>query len=107
VSCTFEPFEVDPSLQNTRFENHYPGVQPDLTPHTYQYTFASNPNWSRFYPPGQEFQEYLKTVSREHEVYKYVKFGHKFHSAQWHEDIGQWEVKVLDLSDNTVSIFLT
>lgn len=76
----------------------------DLTPHVYQYTFASNPNWSRFYPPGPEFQEYLKSVAEKYEVYKKTKFGHRFQSAKWHEDLGQWEVVVLRLSDNTVSI---
>jgi len=96
-------YEKNTEVGGTWFENHYPGVQPDLTPHTYQYTFASNPNWSRFYPPGKEFEEYLKDVAKKYEVYKYVKFGHKFQSAKWHADIGQWEVNVLNLADGKVT----
>lgn len=75
----------------------------DLTPHVYQYTFASNPNWSRFYPPGPEFEEYLKGVAKKYDMYQKTKFGHRFQSAKWHEDIGQWEVTVLRTEDNTVS----
>jgi hypothetical protein len=76
----------------------------DLTPHVYQYTFASNPNWSRFYPPGPEFEEYLRGVAKKYDVYKKTKFAHRFQSATWHEDIGQWEVTVLRMEDNTVSL---
>jgi cation diffusion facilitator CzcD-associated flavoprotein CzcO len=95
-------YEKNTDVGGTWFENHYPGLRPDLTPHTYQYSFASNPNWSRFYPPGPEFEEYLREVSRKYDVYKNTKFGHRFQSAKWHQDLGQWEVQVLRLSDNTV-----
>ena len=75
----------------------------DLTPHVYQYTFASNSNWSRFYPPGPEFEEYLKSVARRYEVYKNTKFGHKFLSARWFEEDGQWDVTLQRLEDGVVS----
>ncbi|OCK74476.1 FAD/NAD(P)-binding domain-containing protein [Lepidopterella palustris CBS 459.81] len=109
VGCLF-PQQI-PNLQLTIYEKNsevggtcYPGLQPGmyLTPHTYQYTFASNPNWSRFYPPGREFEEYLKTVAKTYDVYKYTKFNHFFQTARWLSDIGQWEVTVLRLEDNTV-----
>jgi hypothetical protein len=75
----------------------------DLTPHVYQYTFASNPNWSRFYPPGPEFEGYLKSVAAKYNVYKHVKFSHKFLGAKWFEEEGEWEVSVERVEDGTVS----
>jgi cation diffusion facilitator CzcD-associated flavoprotein CzcO len=77
----------------------------DLSPHVYQYTFASNPNWSRFYPPGPEFENYLKDVAKKFDIYKHIKFSHKLKSARWLKDIGQWEVTVLRLEDGTVRTF--
>lgn len=69
----------------------------------YQYTFASNPNWTRFYPPGTEFEEYLKAVAAKYDVYKKTKFGHQLLSARWFEEDGQWEVLVQRLDDGAVS----
>ncbi|KAF2501138.1 FAD/NAD(P)-binding domain-containing protein [Lophium mytilinum] len=96
-------YEKNDDVGGGWYENHYPGVQPDLTPHTYQYTFASNPRWSRFYPPGREFEHYLKVVAKRFGVYDRTKFRHKFLTARWIEDDGQWEVEVLRLDDNVVS----
>ena len=76
----------------------------DLTPHTYQYTFASNPRWSRFYPPGAEFENYLRVVAKKFGVYDNTKFLHKFLTAKWIEEDGEWEVTLLRLEDNTVSL---
>lgn len=73
-----------------------------MTPHVYQYTFASNPNWSRFYPPGPEFEEYLKSVAKRYDVYKNTKFGHKFLHARWVEEDGEWVVTLQRLEDGAV-----
>lgn len=115
-------YEKNHDVGGTWLENHYPGLRPgkyhsgkdcaycqtnqrsDLTPHVYQYTFASNPNWSKFYPPGAEFEEYLKAVAAKHGVYKNTKFGHKLVSARWFEDDGQWEVSVQKSDDSTVRL---
>jgi len=97
-------YEKNPEVGGTWYENHYPGLRPDLTPHVYQYTFASNPNWTRFYPPGAEFEEYLKAVAAKFKVYDNTKFSHKFIKAEWFEEDGQWEVHVQRLSDNEIIV---
>lgn len=76
--------------------------QQDLTPHVYQYTFASNSNWTKFYPPGAEFEEYLKAVASKFNLYEKTKFSHRFMKAEWFEEDGQWEVTVQRLEDGTV-----
>jgi cation diffusion facilitator CzcD-associated flavoprotein CzcO len=35
------------------------GVACDIPAHAYQYSFAENTQWSRFYAPGAEIREYL------------------------------------------------
>lgn len=74
----------------------------DIPSHTYQYTFANNPQWSRFYSPGHEIQEYLLQVVEKYGVRKYLRLEHVFQGATWLEDVGKWEVKILRLSDNQV-----
>jgi cation diffusion facilitator CzcD-associated flavoprotein CzcO len=43
---TYQVFEKNADVGGTWFENRYPGAACDVASHAYQYTFASNPNWS-------------------------------------------------------------
>ena len=43
---TFEIFEKNPEVGGTWFENKYLGAACDVASHAYQYTFASNHEWS-------------------------------------------------------------
>lgn len=45
-NITFEIFEKNSDVGGTWFENRYPGAACDVASHAYQYTFASNPDWS-------------------------------------------------------------
>jgi hypothetical protein len=78
----------------------------DVPSHCFQYTFANNPNWTHFFSPGQEIGEYFKNVAERYKVPKYVKFEHMFKSAQWIEEDAQWEITILRMSDQLVSIEL-
>lgn len=75
----------------------------DIPSPAYQYTYASNPNWSRFYASGPEIQSYLQDVARKYNVYRYCKFGHMFKSARWLADDGKWEVQLERMSDRKVN----
>ncbi|KAI9730358.1 MAG: hypothetical protein M1834_005868 [Cirrosporium novae-zelandiae] len=98
----FTIYEKNIDVGGTWFENRYPGLGPDFSCHAYQYTFASNPNWSRFYPPGKEIQEYLQGVARKYNVKKYIRFAHLFKSAEWLEESGKWEITLERLCDKEV-----
>ncbi|KAK3633145.1 hypothetical protein LTR56_015921 [Elasticomyces elasticus] len=65
-----------------------------------EYTFANNPNWSKFFSPGQEIGEYFRDVADKYEVKKYVRFGHVFKSARWQEDQARWEIRLVRMADN-------
>ncbi|KAK5285482.1 hypothetical protein LTR55_010919 [Exophiala xenobiotica] len=73
-------YEKNKEVGGTWFENHYPGLRP-------------------------EFEEYLKSVAKKYDVYKHTKFRHRFISAQWFEEEGQWEVTLQRLEDGVVSGF--
>lgn len=45
-NVTFKVFDKNPKVGGTWFENKYLGAACDVASHAYQYTFASNPNWS-------------------------------------------------------------
>lgn len=76
----------------------------DVPSHVYQYSFAGNPNWSKFYSGGAEIQQYLKDIAWRYDVEKYVRLNHLFQKADWEEEAQKWVVSVKDLSSNTVSL---
>ncbi|KAI1613103.1 hypothetical protein EDD36DRAFT_488132 [Exophiala viscosa] len=93
-------YEKNADIGGTWYENRYPGIACDIPSHVYQFTFESNPNWSRFYATGGEIQEYLKDVAWKYDVEKYVRFRHYFQRAEWDESIQQWRIEVTDLNTN-------
>jgi cation diffusion facilitator CzcD-associated flavoprotein CzcO len=76
---------------------------PDIPSHAYQFTFASNPQWSRFYAKGGEIHSYLKDVAWKYDVEKYVRFRHLFQKADWDEQNQKWHVTVKNLETGEVS----
>ena len=75
----------------------------DVPSHCFQYTFANNPNWSKFFSPGQEIGEYFRDVAERYDVKRYIRFGHIFKSAHWRDEQSQWEIKMVRMKDNLVS----
>ncbi|KAF3055305.1 putative sterigmatocystin biosynthesis monooxygenase stcW [Trichoderma lentiforme] len=90
-------YEKNSRIGGTWHENRYPGCACDIPAHSYQYTFAPNPNWSRFYAPAAEICKYLESVAERYSVNRFIKTLHKVTNAKWKEDISKWEVTVKNL----------
>src|SRR5213082_2925540 len=81
-------------------DNTYPGCQCDIPSALYSYSFAPNPNWSRFYPLQEEIREYLKGCAKRFGVMPYIRFGHEVLAAEWDEAAGRW---ILDTSHGRIT----
>lgn len=77
-------------------ENSYPGIAVDVPSTTYQYSFARNPNWSRFFAPGAEVKQYHADVARKYGVYDRVRFNSNVASEVWDDDHGFWVLTMAD-----------
>lgn len=75
-------------------ENDYPGIAVDIPSTTYQYSFARNPNWSRFFAYGPEVKEYHAEVARRYGVYERVRFNANVDSEVWNPDLHCWELNL-------------
>lgn len=84
--------EKNPSVGGTWFENRYPGVACDIPSHVYQYTFEPNTQWSKYFSPGGEIQEYVKHVAKKYGVDRKVRLNTKVTAAAWDEQAGIWAV---------------
>ncbi|KAL2009965.1 hypothetical protein VTN00DRAFT_5772 [Thermoascus crustaceus] len=87
-------FEKDAGIGGTWYENRYPGCACDVPAHSYQYTWAPNPNWRSFYAPQRDIQKYLEDVCEQHDLWQYIKVSHKVVGAKWVEERQVWEVTV-------------
>jgi cation diffusion facilitator CzcD-associated flavoprotein CzcO len=85
--------ERAPELGGTWSANTYPGCACDVPSHLYSFSFAPNPEWSRFFAPQSEILAYLQRVARERAVAELIRFDSEVVSAVWVEDEARWVVR--------------
>lgn len=74
-------------------ENRYAGLHCDVPAHAYTYSFAPNPDWSRYLSPGPEIQRYFEQVAHDYGVTAITRFGEEVSEARWDDDASQWHVE--------------
>jgi hypothetical protein len=62
-------------LGGTWWANTYPGCACDVAAHLYSFSFALNPDWSRFFAPQAEILDYLRHVARDRGIEPLIRFG--------------------------------
>jgi cation diffusion facilitator CzcD-associated flavoprotein CzcO len=78
--------------------NTYPGAACDVPSHLYEFSFASNPNWSRRYAPQAEIRAYVEDVAARYGVLDRIRLGVEVRCAGWSEERCAW---VLETSAGT------
>lgn len=81
-------------LGGTWRENTYPGLTCDVPSHAYTYSFAPNPNWSRFLPPGSEIFNYFQEVAERYAVLPEIQFNTEIADCRWQQD--HWQITAQD-----------
>ena len=71
-------------------ENTYPGCACDVPSTLYSFSFALNPDWSRFFAPQREILDYLRRTARERGVDDHIVFDAEVRSAKWDESDQRW-----------------
>lgn len=84
-------FEKAGDVGGTWRDNTYPGVACDVPSHLYSYSFAPNPEWSRWYAPGQEIWDYVRKCAIDFGVYDSITFNTTATSAVWVGD--RWDIR--------------
>lgn len=75
-------------------DNRYLGLTCDVPAHAYTYSFAPNPEWSRYYAPGAEIQEYFESVVDKYGIRDTIQFGVEVAQASWVD--GGWTLETKD-----------
>ncbi|MFT3714727.1 MAG: NAD(P)/FAD-dependent oxidoreductase [Gordonia sp. (in: high G+C Gram-positive bacteria)] len=74
-------------------DNTYPGAACDVPSHSYSYSFALNPEWSRSYSHQPEIHRYINKVADEHRIGERTLFGSDVTQATWDEDSDTWKIE--------------
>jgi cation diffusion facilitator CzcD-associated flavoprotein CzcO len=77
-------------------DNTYPGCACDVPSVLYSYSFAPNPDWSRFYSPQAEIRRYVQEVARRESMHECVRFGADVVDASWDGDAQRWRIATSD-----------
>ena len=74
--------------------NRYPGCGVDTPNHSYSFSFGKRPRWSRYFSQRAEIHDYLRSVAREHDVERHIRYGTRLVGARWDEAARRWTATV-------------
>ncbi|KAF5988509.1 sterigmatocystin biosynthesis monooxygenase stcW [Fusarium coicis] len=84
-------YEKNAGIGGTWFENR---CACDIPAHNYQFSWAPNPHWKKFYASRDDIYDYVKKLARQHDLEKFIKVSHKVTKAVWNEVKQLWEVSL-------------
>ncbi|KAI0970307.1 hypothetical protein F4678DRAFT_136338 [Xylaria arbuscula] len=90
-------YEKNSKIGGTWFENRYPGCKCDVPSHNYQFSWRPNPEWTNFFSPAGEIEQYLERVCEEEHMLDAIKTRHRVVGAWWDESRGLWDLSVQNL----------
>ncbi len=88
----FVVLERASDLGGTWRDNTYPGCACDVPAHLYSFSFALNPNWSRFYAPQPEIWEYLRHCAEHYGIQPHLRWNCELREAEWDEAASCWRL---------------
>ncbi|MBW2942198.1 flavin-containing monooxygenase [Zhongshania aquimaris] len=84
-NSNFSIYEKAEKIGGTWRENTYPGLTCDVPAHSYTYSFAPNPEWSRVLAGGDEIQAYFESVEKMYKLTPYIRFNEEIESCVYQD----------------------
>lgn len=100
LGIPFTILESAQALGGTWLHNSYPGCGVDIASHYYSFSFAPNPQWSRFYAKQPEILAYLQNAAQDSRITENTRFDAQVSSATYDQDAHQWVVRGNDTAGN-------
>lgn len=96
AGVAFTVLEKDHDLGGTWLENVYPGCGVDTPGHLYSFSFAPNPDITRYFAKRDEVQSYIQRLASEYEVKPRIRFGVEVLRAEYVDSDALWHIDVRD-----------
>src|SRR5882757_5638356 len=78
-------YEKGDAVGGTWRDNTYPGLACDVPSRFYQFTFAMNPDWTKFFSPGPEIFGYFRWLTYKYQLTDVIRFGVDIVDARFDE----------------------
>ncbi|GAA6022327.1 hypothetical protein JCM10207_003286 [Rhodosporidiobolus poonsookiae] len=101
----FVAYEMSSKLGGTWVDNKYPGCACDIPSHTYQFTWALNPDWDKYYSDSDNIERYMDHVVDKFDLAKYFKCSHKVVGAEWCSETARWVVRIRPDGDESKDFY--
>lgn len=100
----FTIYEKGDTVGGTWRENRYPGLTCDVPAHAYTYSFAPNPEWTRFFSPGPEIQHYFERVADDYRLRDRIRFNSEVTDCRYVD--GRWHIETSDGCKDIVDVII-
>ena len=104
VGVDFVVLEKDDDLGGTWLENVYPGCGVDTPGHLYSFSFAPNPELTRYFAKRDEVRAYLNLLAATYDVRRYIRFSTEVRTARYDDADAKWHVDVRDENGGTATL---
>lgn len=97
----YEILEKEAGIGGLWWTQRYPGVAVDTPTTMYSMSWEMSPEWSRSYPLGGEYRQYLNDIADKYGIRDHVSLNSEVTRMEWLEDEQVWELTVLSAEDFT------
>jgi 4-hydroxyacetophenone monooxygenase len=99
----FTVYEKDDDLGGTWLENVYPGCGVDTPGHLYTFSFAPNPEITRYFAKRDEVHAYVESVADHYRIRPFIQFRAEVLRARFDTADGLWHLDVRDAGGRTTA----
>jgi 4-hydroxyacetophenone monooxygenase len=100
----FVILEKDEDLGGTWLENVYPGCGVDTPGHLYTFSFAPNPELTRYFAKRAEVHAYLERIASQFDIKRYIRFNTEVVQARYQAGDGKWHIDLRDEDGNAQAL---
>ncbi|RFU77502.1 fad nadp-binding domain-containing [Trichoderma arundinaceum] len=93
----FRIFERQSGIGGTWWINRYPGIACDIPAIFYSFSFYQNPNWTSFFPCGEEILRYQQSVVEKYQLIDKIQLNSDVTLCQWDDVNNEWTITVRNL----------
>jgi 4-hydroxyacetophenone monooxygenase len=97
----YEIFEKESGTGGLWWSQTYPGVAVDTPAVYYSLSYEITPDWSKFYPQGDEYRAYLNGLAKKYELNDRLHFNSEITRMEWIDADQVWELTILDTVELT------
>ncbi|MFI9382116.1 flavin-containing monooxygenase [Kutzneria sp. NPDC052558] len=97
----FEVYDKASGVGGLWWSQTYPGVAVDTPSIYYSLSYELRPDWSKFFPVGDEYRSYLTELAKKYDLAGHLRFNSEVIRLEWLEADQVWELTILDTEEHT------